>query len=90
MDYRQLIDEIIAENRAKGPSVSSQVRHEHFLESMTGALSRIQPEPFLEWVRDDRELSAFFWDVQQSGACAKPREAAALIVEAIVMDAIEE
>ncbi len=43
---------------------------------------------FLEWIREDREYSSYYFDVQQSGACAKPAEVAALILEEIVLDSI--
>lgn len=38
---------------------------------------------FLLWVKESREYSCFYYDVQESGVCAKPVEAAALILEAI-------
>ena len=44
---------------------------------------------FLDWIKDDREYATFYYDAQQSGVCAKPREAAALILEQIALDAIE-
>ena len=43
---------------------------------------------FLEWVREDREYSSYYFDAQQDGACAKPDEAAALVLEEIVLDSI--
>jgi hypothetical protein len=44
---------------------------------------------FLNWVKEDREYALFYFDVQESGVCAKPRETAALILEAIIVDALE-
>jgi hypothetical protein len=47
------------------------------------------PAELLEWLKEDREYSYYYYDTEQSGACAKPREAVALILESIVRDAIE-
>lgn len=44
---------------------------------------------FLKWVRDDSEYNFYYYDAQQSGICAKPAEAAAMILEAIILEAIE-
>jgi hypothetical protein len=43
---------------------------------------------FLEWIREEREYSSYYFDVQQNGACAKPVEIVALILEEIVFDSI--
>jgi hypothetical protein len=39
---------------------------------------------FLTWVRESPEYSYFYFDIQERGVCAKPVEAAAMIIEAIV------
>jgi hypothetical protein len=44
---------------------------------------------FLNWVKEDNQFSIFYFEVQERGVCAKPVEAAALILEAIVMEALE-
>jgi hypothetical protein len=46
-------------------------------------------QDFLEWVKEDREYSYYYYDAQQSGVCAKPLEAAAMILESIALDALE-
>lgn len=47
------------------------------------------PMSFLEWIREDREFSLFYFDAQQSGVCAKPAEVVAMILEMIIFDALE-
>jgi hypothetical protein len=47
------------------------------------------PQDFLEWIKEDREYSYYYFDAQQSGVCAKPPEAMALILESITLDALE-
>jgi hypothetical protein len=74
--------------RASGAS-PEQIRAVVLPEAIDSALSRIDACEFLDWVKGDREYSYFYYDAQQSGVCAKPREAAALILEQIAMDAIE-
>jgi hypothetical protein len=70
--------------RAAGASIE-EMRHR-----VLGAeLDKIEPQAFLEWVKDDREYCWYYYDAQQSGVCAKPAEAAALILESIVLDALE-
>jgi hypothetical protein len=46
-------------------------------------------QDFLDRVKDDREYSYYYYDAQQSGACAKPPEVAAMILESIALDALE-
>ena len=45
---------------------------------------------FLNWIKDDREYSYFYYDVQESGVCAKPVEAAALILETLIVFTLEQ
>ncbi|MFP5262877.1 MAG: hypothetical protein ACLGJB_13310 [Blastocatellia bacterium] len=47
------------------------------------------PRDFLEWVKEDREYSCYYYDAQQSGVCAKPAEIMAMILESIALDALE-
>ncbi|HEX8184699.1 MAG TPA: hypothetical protein VF747_08100 [Blastocatellia bacterium] len=44
---------------------------------------------FLEWIKEDRDYSYYYYDAQQSGVCAKPAEALAMILESIAADALE-
>jgi hypothetical protein len=39
---------------------------------------------FLHWLREDREYSFYYFEVQEAGVCAKPVEIAAMVIEAIV------
>ncbi|MFL6215363.1 MAG: hypothetical protein ACJ74J_15880 [Blastocatellia bacterium] len=74
--------------RAAGAS-PEQIRAHILPEAIDSALSRLDAREFLDWVKEEREHAYFYYDAQQSGVCAKPREAAALILEQIAMDAIE-
>jgi hypothetical protein len=47
-------------------------------------------EDFLDWIKEDREYSYYYYDAQQSGVCAKPPEVMAMILESIAFDALEE
>lgn len=68
--------------------------------SLEGIRSRVLPDlikpvldsakGFLTWIKEDREYSSFYFEVQESGVCAKPIEVAALILEAIVLDHLEQ
>ncbi|HEY7546478.1 MAG TPA: hypothetical protein VID27_16430 [Blastocatellia bacterium] len=51
-------------------------------------LPRIHPKDFIEWISNSPRYSFYFHDAQESGACAKPAEMAALILEAIALDAL--
>lgn len=46
-------------------------------------------QDFLDGVKEDREYSYYYYEAQQIGACAKPVEITAMILEAIALDAIE-
>ena len=52
-------------------------------------MKEIEFQDFLDWVKEDREYSYYYYDAQQSGVCAKPAEAAGMILESIAIDAIE-
>ena len=52
-------------------------------------MKEIEFQDFLDWVKDDREYSYYYYDAQQSGVCAKPAEVTAMILESIARDTIE-
>jgi len=52
-------------------------------------INGLDAQSLLDWIKEDRQYSYYYYDAQQSGVCAKPREAAALILEAIVIDNIQ-
>lgn len=52
-------------------------------------MKEIAARDFLEWIKEDREYSYYYFDAQQSGACAKPPEIMAMILESIAFDALE-
>jgi hypothetical protein len=58
-----------------------EIRFEILPELMKPLL--ISAADFLLWVKESPEYSCFYFDVQESGICAKPVEAAALILESI-------
>lgn len=66
-----------------------QIRMAVLPEAIHDVLRRLDAGAFLNWIREDREYAYFYYDAQQSGVCAKPREAAALILEQLAMAAIE-
>jgi hypothetical protein len=47
------------------------------------------PRDFLEWIKEDREYSCYYYDARQSSVCAKPAEIMAMILESIALDALE-
>lgn len=84
--YRQAILQLIEECKdARRAGVSlDQIR-----QKITLRMQSMPPREFLEWVREDREYCAYYYDAQQSGACAKAAEVVALILEAMVTDALD-
>jgi hypothetical protein len=72
-----------------GGASLDQIREGVLREAIAQTLQRMKAREFLDWIKDDREFGYFYYDVQQSGVCAKPQEAAALILEHIALDAIE-
>ena len=88
---RAEIQFIIEQCRAARDSGASlaQIREGVLREAIEDTLRRMNVREFLDWIKDDRELGYFYYGVQQSGVCAKPLEAAALILEHIALDAME-
>ena len=87
-DTVQLLVALCQSARAAGAS-AEQIRTAILPEAIDSALSRLDAREFLGWVQDDREYAYFYYDAQQRGVCAKPRECAALILEQIALEAIE-
>lgn len=83
----QIVIEQCKVARVSGASLD-QIREGVLREAIEEALRRMKAREFLDWIKDDREFGYFYYDVQQSGVCAKPQEAAALILEHIALDAI--
>ncbi|HVF89022.1 MAG TPA: hypothetical protein VNH22_03070 [Blastocatellia bacterium] len=88
--YRELISQVVegcksARDRGAGPD---EIRDRVLPENLEALKNESGLRDFLEWVKEDREYSSYYFDVRQSGACAKPAEIAALILEEIVFDSI--
>ena len=86
-EIQTIIDQCKAA-RDRGASLS-QIRESVLRDAIGDALRRMNLPEFLDWIKDDREFSYFYYDAQQSGICAKPQEVAALILEQIALDALE-
>ena len=88
--YRAEIQSLIeqCETARRGGASLDQIRAGVLREGIAAALGRLNAREFLEWIKDDREFCYFYYDAQQSGICAKPQEAAALILEQIALDAM--
>ena len=70
-------------------SQSAGVPPDNLQEELHHVMKEIEFQDFLDWVKEDREYSYYYYDAQQSGVCAKPAEATARILESIALDAIE-
>lgn len=66
-----------------------EIRNKVLQEEVRRLMNEIEFRDFLDWVKEDREYSYYYYETQQSGACAKPAEAAAMILESITLDALE-
>ena len=66
-----------------------EIRNRVLRDQIEQLVNGLDAQSFLDWIKEDREYSYYYFDVQQSGACAKAREAAALILEAIAVDNIQ-
>ena len=75
---------------AQSAGVTPDEIRDHVLpEELQRMMREIGFQDFLDWVKEDREYSYYYYDAQQSGACAKPAEAVGMILESIALDAIE-
>ena len=82
--YRQMIEGLIEDCSNADHKIRDRVLREQIERLVNG----LDAQSFLDWVKEDREYSYYYFDVQQSGVCAKAREAAALILETIAVDKI--
>lgn len=84
----RLIERCEAAQRA-GASMD-EIRRRLLHPEIQALMQGVNAQAFLEKVKDDREYSFYYYDAQQTGACAKPAEVAALILESIALDALDE
>jgi hypothetical protein len=87
--FRQQIYKLIEEcleAQAQGFSLQA-IRFEILPELIRPLLP--SSDVFLRWVKEDSQFSIFYFEVQESGVCAKPVEAAAMILEAIALEALD-
>jgi uncharacterized protein (DUF2164 family) len=89
--YRQMIQELIesCSNVACAGVTDYEIRDRVLRDEIERLVNGLDAQSFLDWIREDREYSYYYFDVQQTGACAKAREAAALILEAIAIDNLQ-
>ncbi|HEU4388574.1 MAG TPA: hypothetical protein VFV34_12305 [Blastocatellia bacterium] len=87
-DYRALILELIRRCSADRPTDSDSLR-QRVDEQVREAVAGLDARDFIRWIADDRSYGSYYFDIKESGACAKPREVAALVLEAIAVDAAE-
>ena len=88
--YPQLILRLIesCEDAAQAGICREEIRNRLLPEKVQHLLKTMAPADFLEWVGIDPDYSYYFKELQHSGVGLQPREAAAMILEAIVLDAI--
>lgn len=90
MRSEAIIQLIEACKKARGEGVAlDDVYNRVLAERVASLMQEVAPAELLEWLKEDREYNYYYYDAEQSGACAKPRESVALILESIVRDAIE-
>ena len=90
MIYRQMIHDLIVNcEKAKQNGLSlADIRHTLLPGKIQPFLTK--PMDFLDWIREDRDFSYLYFDAQQSGVCAKPAELVAMILDMIILDALED
>ena len=91
MQYEQIIVNLIEDCKQalRAGLAVNDMRSRMLADKIKLMIDETEPKDLLEWLKEDRQYSYYYHDAEQSGVCAKPREAAALIVESIVMDALE-
>jgi hypothetical protein len=88
--YRRMIQEFIesCKTASRAGVASHKIRQQILPDKIERLINGLDAQGFLDWIKEDREYSYYYYDAQQSGVCAKPREAAAIILEAIALDNI--
>ncbi|MBI4455487.1 MAG: hypothetical protein HY644_06270 [Acidobacteria bacterium] len=89
--YPQLILRLIesCEHAVAGGVCRDEVRNHLLPEKVKHLLKSLLAQDFLDWARNDPDYRTYYEEMEKSGLCAQPTEAAAMILEAIVLDAIE-
>ena len=87
-DYRTVILELVRACETAS-SADPATLAQRVDEQVRVAIEGLDTRGFLDWVADDPSYGSYYFDVKESGACAKPREVAALVLEAIAVDAVE-
>jgi len=89
--HRDLIDGLVAICKAaqRGGDTPDEIRNGVLAREVERIMKSVSARDFLDWVKEDREYSYYYYDAQQSGVCAKPPEAVARIFESIALDALD-
>jgi len=90
-DYKQQIISLVesCKKAASEGATIEDIRVSILPARLREVIRQLSPQDFLSWIRDDREYSFFYYDAEEDRVCAKPAEAAAMILEKIVLDNLE-
>jgi hypothetical protein len=77
------------ERALRSGTPSAEIRDRVLPGEIEKVMKQIAAKALLELVKEHREYSSYYYDAQQDGVCAKPRELVAAILESIVLDALE-
>ncbi|MBI2821093.1 MAG: hypothetical protein HYX74_02610 [Acidobacteria bacterium] len=89
--YPQLILRLIetCEQAARAGVCREEICGSFLPEKVERLVRNLAAQDFLEWARNDPDYSFYYNEVEHAGLAARPAEAAAMILEAIAMDALE-
>jgi hypothetical protein len=89
--HREMILQLIEISRAarRAGNTPDEIRDRLLPHEIGRLMKEASDQDFLEWIKEDREYSYYYYDAQQAGVCAKPPELVRLILDSIVLDALE-
>jgi len=88
--FPQLILRLIqsCEDAAGAGVCRDEIRNRLIPERVRRVFKTVVPKDFLEWVQEDPDYGYYYRELEQLGVGGNPAEAAAMILEAIVLDAL--
>ena len=89
--HREIILRLIKQCKAaqSAGATPDEIRDSVLPEELKRMMREIGFQDFLDWAKEDREYSYYYYDAQQSGEYARPAEAVGMILKSIALDAIE-
>jgi hypothetical protein len=89
--YPQIILKLIqsCEDAARAGVCREEIRNRILPDKVQHLIKSVRPKALLDWAQEDPDYSFYYRELQDTGLTERPAEAAAMLLEAIVLDTLD-